>query len=177
MPAVRVAVLSAWFLAGATWAAAQVAEPSLKAAFLLNFVKFTEWPASAVPAGGPLRLCISDPAVADALAPLVSGRSSAGHTLTVTPVETSADFSSCALLYLTSKQVGAARPRLESVRQAPILVVSDGPDALVAGGTAYFYVDTDRMRFAISPGGATARGLKISSQLLSLAKLVRDGER
>ena len=48
--------------------AAQTApEPALKAAFLLNFARFTEWPPDALPAGGPIVFCSTDAEVAAAL--------------------------------------------------------------------------------------------------------------
>ena len=34
-------------------AAQDVTEPALKAAFIYNFAKFTEWPTEAVPTGAP----------------------------------------------------------------------------------------------------------------------------
>lgn len=33
-------------------------EADVKAAFIYNFTKFVEWPASALPAGAPLKLCL-----------------------------------------------------------------------------------------------------------------------
>jgi hypothetical protein len=62
------AVLAAIVLIGVRAATQSVSAPELKAAYLLNFTKFVEWPADEVPAGAPLALCIvSDDAVADAL--------------------------------------------------------------------------------------------------------------
>ena len=50
--------------------------PALKAAFLYNFAKFTEWSADALAPGEPLVLCvINERAVGEMLADLTKGRS------------------------------------------------------------------------------------------------------
>ena len=60
----------------ATHAAGQdVTEPALKAAFILSFAKFTEWPADALPAAKPLVLCVlGDDAVGAELERVVKAR-------------------------------------------------------------------------------------------------------
>ena len=65
-------------------AAQDVTEPALKAAFIYNFAKFTEWPADVVPAAEPLVMCVlGDAAVGDALERAVKGRELAGHSMAV----------------------------------------------------------------------------------------------
>ena len=49
-------------------AAQDVTEPALKAAFIYNFAKFTEWPADVMTTAEPLLLCVlGDAAIGDAL--------------------------------------------------------------------------------------------------------------
>ena len=67
-----------------TAAAQDVTEPALKAAFIYNFAKFTEWPADAIAAGAPLVLCVlGDAAIGGALERAVKGRTLAGHSIGV----------------------------------------------------------------------------------------------
>ena len=56
----------------------------------------------------------------------------------------------------------------------PTLTVSDGAAFAEAGGTANFFVEDQKMRFAINPEAAERARLRVSSKLLSLAKLVKD---
>src|SRR5687768_14824230 len=64
--------------------AQDVTAPALKASYIYNFAKFTEWPADLVPAAEPFVLCVlGDAAVGDALEEAVRGRTLAGHSLTV----------------------------------------------------------------------------------------------
>jgi hypothetical protein len=44
------------------------------------------------------------------------------------------------------------------------------------GGNINFFLAGTKVRFEINPGAAQSDGLKISSQLLSLGKIVQSGE-
>jgi hypothetical protein len=67
--------------------AQDVTEPALKAAFIYNFAKSTEWPTDVVPAAEPFVMCVlGDAALADALARVVDTRVLAGHSTTVSQV-------------------------------------------------------------------------------------------
>src|ERR1051326_8621288 len=63
-------------------------EPSMRAAFLFNFAKFTDWPADRLPPAGPMHFCVADTPVAEALAATVAGREIGQHRLVVTRVKT-----------------------------------------------------------------------------------------
>jgi len=60
-------------------------------------------------------------------------------------------------------------PRL-SGRQ--ILTVSEAPGFASRGGIINFYLEGNKVRFEINPAAARRDGLKISSQLLNLGKIV-----
>ena len=65
-------------------AAQDVTEPALKAAFIFNFAKFTEWPAEVMTTGEPLVLCVlGDAAIGEALERAVKNRTLLGHQMDV----------------------------------------------------------------------------------------------
>jgi hypothetical protein len=51
-----------------------------------------------------------------------------------------------------------------------VLTVGETPDFLREGGHARFYVENNRIRVEINAAVADRAGLKISSQLLTLAR-------
>jgi hypothetical protein len=63
---------------------------------------------------------------------------------------------------------------LSDIRTLPILTISDARDFSHAGGIIELYVEDGHMRFAINVDAAERTGLRISSRLLGLAKVVRD---
>ena len=90
-------------LAPMTAAAQDVTEPALKAAFIYNFAKFTEWPADVMGAGEPLVLCVvGDVAIGEALERAVKGRTLLGRGMGV--FQSVADVrprEACHVLYLS----------------------------------------------------------------------------
>ena len=93
--------------------AQDVTESALKAAFIYNFAKFTEWPADVLSGAEPFVLCVlGDSTVSDALERTVKARVLAGHSLTVSYVEPGAQPRTCHGLYVSGGDVrssGAGR--------------------------------------------------------------------
>jgi hypothetical protein len=150
-------------------------EPALKAAFLYNFAKFTEWPADALSEGGTLTLCvIGDAAVAKSLEHEVENRQIARHPLLVQQMKADGPLRTCHVLYAGNPGTKLALQLLDAVTGAPVLTVSDMNRFAQIGGIAQLFIEAGRMRFAINVEAAQRSRLRLSSQLLALAKLVKD---
>lgn len=156
-------------------AAGQVSVSELKAAFLFNFARFTEWPAEVLPAGSPLVLCvIGDADVAQSLTRAVQGKSIDGHAVVARRVGDDAVLKVCHLIYGSGIEGRRARQVLDALKDAPVLTVSDTAAFTAAGGTAYLFMEGERMRFAVNVDAAQRASLRISAQLLSLARIVKE---
>jgi hypothetical protein len=153
-----------------------VTAPALKAAFLYNFAKFTEWPADALAPGTPLALCvIDDRSVSEALVDLTRGRTIDGHALVVSTMKRdSPALASCRLLFVSGLDATQSGALLESVAGNPVLTVGDLDQFAQIGGVAGFFFENDSLRFAINLDAAKRAGVHLSSKLLSLAKIVKD---
>src|ERR1700704_2970715 len=82
--------------------AQNLTEPSLKAAFVYNFAKFTEWPSDALPATASFTACVlGDGPVMDALERTVKGRLLSGRSVSVSRVTPDGPLRSCHLLYVS----------------------------------------------------------------------------
>lgn len=143
---------------------------ALKGAFLFNFIRFTEWPVDAHTPGTPIVTCLDAPRVADALDEIVRARS-AGRPLTVQRMKATDSGAGCDVLYIGGRD--PRRSLLAQTRGRPVLTVGETPQFCDAGGLVYFYVDGGHLRFAINLPAVQASRLRLSSQLLSLAKLVK----
>ncbi len=151
-----------------------VTEVSLKAAFIYNFTKFTDWPAEVLAPSAPLLACVlGDPAMADALARAVKGRDAGGHGFGVSRVTASdAALKTCHLLYVSGVPVGQAVEVTNGLQTTPVLTISDIDNFANRGGIAQFFFENGRMRFAINLGAARRARLQLSSKLLALAVIV-----
>lgn len=149
--------------------------PVLKAAFLFSFVKFTEWPRTALPPGRQLSLCVvGDTAVADALQQTIEGHTVDGRQLTVRILEPDGSPESCNLLYVSASEVARSGSLLASAKAGPIFTVSDAERFAESGGVAQLVREGDRMRFTVNLGAARRARLTLSSRLLSLAKVLAE---
>ena len=157
--------------AGISWAGQSVTQPALRAALLYNFAKFTEWAADAA-AAGPLTICVlEDSAVESALNDLVGGATINGRAVLISR---GARLRTCHLVYLGIADRERATSILGELQGAAVLTVSNGPDFVRLGGIVGLFVDEGRMRFAINPDAAQRAGLRLSSRLLQLAKILKD---
>ena len=150
------------------------ADVAVKAAFLYNFAKFTEWPA--LPPGGNIILCVvGGDAIAAALVETVKGQNISGHPLEIWRAEESTSWRSCHLLFVADADAKRSASGLAGITTLPVLTVSDNKGFSRTGGIIELFVEGGRMRFAINMDAVDGSGLHISSRLLGLAKVTRNG--
>jgi hypothetical protein len=149
-------------------------EYQVKAAFLLNFLAFTEWPSGALPtAGSPVRICVagSDP-FGGALDGTVQGETVLEHPIAVERIARAADARRCHALFISRQAGPATDDFLHAVDGVPVMTVGESPTFLQAGGIVNFVIDQGHVRFDVNRGLAEQRGLRFSSRLLRLARRV-----
>jgi len=153
-------------------AAQDVTEPALKAAFIYNFAKFTEWPADALATGAPLVLCVvGDAAIGGALASAVKGQTLAGHSLDVSQAAPAAPLpKGCHIAYISGVTASRAAAVVAGLRDAPVLTISDVEGFTQLGGIAQFFFEHGQLRFDVHVASARRARLQISSRLLELAR-------
>jgi hypothetical protein len=149
-------------------------EYRVKAAFLYNFARFVEWPQSR--SAGPLMIGVlgADP-FGRALADTVHGKSVDGRPVVVRKVGSVEEASGCAILFVSSSERNRWLEILAPLRRTAVLTVGDAPGFLAAGGVMNFYLEDNRVRFELNPEAAKRCGLKLSAQLIRLARV--EGQR
>lgn len=153
-------------------AADQSLEYQVKAAFLMNFVKFVEWPASTFrEPDSPISICIlgEDP-FGKALDQLIAGESVNGRKVTVERVKRTPP-KNCQVLFL-SRAERAIDKTLPSLGPG-VLTVGEGDNFVREGGMIGFIIENRRVRFDINRSAAEKAELKLSSKLLSVARSVQ----
>ncbi len=118
------------------------------------------------PHDGVITLCVvgDAPGLDEALSGQVKGREIVAQRVAVRD-----DVSHCDMLFISAsvgRFTGDVLARLDSAR---VLTVGETDPFLNDGGVVRFFVERNRIRFQINAKAADARGIKISSQLLSLA--------
>lgn len=150
--------------------AVQKREKQIKAAFMFNFLKFVEWPESMQNAS---TICfLEENTFGDALTPLTK-KEVRGKPIKIKENITLNNISQCSILYVDPKFEESLDTMLLDIYIYPILTISDMRHFAFKGGVLGFYREKKRIRFAINTSRAERLGLKLSSKLLELAKVVQ----
>lgn len=165
-------------LLGASALAAENAnqkEYQLKAVFLLNFVQFViAWPEGAFPnAEAPIRVGVlgEDP-FGGALAAAVESEKVGQRSVVIERVARLEDIGRCHVLFVAKSESAQVPAIIAASAGKPVLTVGDMTDFARRGGIINFYLEGPKLRFEINRTAAERSGIKLSSQLLQLARLV-----
>lgn len=150
-------------------------EYRIKAAFVYQFPQFVEWPAAAWQDAPAVQLCIVEPnPFGTELEQLVRGDTLHGRPFAVRYIAGAEDLPGCHLLFIQSG-ADATPALLKATAARPILTVGEWEGFLEQGGMIVLRVVDRRVRFEVNRTSAEKAGLRISSQLLSLALAVHGG--
>jgi YfiR/HmsC-like len=149
-------------------------EYQIKAAFLFNFAKFVEWPPSSFSnASAPLRICVlgRDP-FGDELRNITKDKTVNGRRLEVDQGIDLQVAKTCHILFIAASETARLKQIFESMHGTDALTVGDTKGFVEQGGMINFVLENNRVQFEVNSKAAEQGGLKISSKLLSVAKLV-----
>jgi len=146
------------------------AEYDVKAAFLLNFTRFVEWPQLPPErASSSFSICIlGDDPFGEALSRIVAGETVAGRPLVIKRIQRWPD--ACEVLYIPASHTSPAAVLAEVGQH--VLTVGESSDFLRHGGMIRFVLENRRVRFDIDLRSVDRSGLKMSSRLLGVARTV-----
>lgn len=157
--------------AGACLSAQPVDEYEVKAAFLARFASFVEWPADS--ARGPLCIgVVGDDPFGRILDQAVSGKNPNSRPFNVKRLHSNQRLDGCQILFLSASEA----KRMPSIlsRVAPgTLTVGESPGFCENGGIIGFEMVDNLVRFEINLEAAERAQLKISSKLISVARVSR----
>jgi hypothetical protein len=149
-----------------------LSEDRVKAGFILNFVKYTEWPPAAL-AGTNLRVCSPERRPLSGELLQLQGRQAQGRGIEVLAPVRQEDWRSCHVLFIPAGDRKQMEATLDGLARGPVLTISDSTDFIAAGGMIGLKQNVGRIRFDINLASARRAGLGLSSQLLKLAEEVR----
>jgi hypothetical protein len=164
-------------LGSATQTSAQAVEESqVKAAYLYNFAKFVEWPAGVFQSpDDPTVICvIGDDRTSDVLEPAVSGKKANGRPVEARRPHSSEEFKSCQVLFIGFPDKERIAQLLNALHRSRVLTVGQSDQFISLGGMINLAIKNSTIELEIDPGASDAAGLKISSRLLVVARLVKD---
>jgi len=155
-----------------------VASPSeyeLKAAFLYNLGNFITWPAKAYSSEeAPFFLCIlgTDP-FGENLDLITNNQKIAGRSIQISRLNNEVDARGCQLVFISNSEQNKMSRILNSLKNYPVLTVSDTDDFIEQGGMIMFVTTDNKVKLSIFPERLSSLSLKASAKLLQIAKIVK----
>lgn len=150
-------------------------EYEVKAAMLYRLTYFVEWPGAVVPdSQAPTVLCVlgRDP-VGAALPSVVPGQAGSARKAEVRYPQSAGEIRGCQVVYIAASEKKNTASILASLKGSGVLTVADMPQFAAKGGMIQFSLEESRVRFEINLDEATRAGVKISSRVLMLARIVK----
>ena len=146
-------------------------EYDVRAAFVLNFARYVEWPPDE--RTPPLQICLlaSNP-FGNRLEAVVSGEQWNGGAISVRVVPEIGAAGACHLLYVPEADSTRFAQGLSAIAGLPVLTVGEEREFLAHGGMIRLFLENNRVRFSVNQKAADAAGLHVSSRLLRLAREV-----
>ena len=155
------------------------AQYKVKAAFVYNFAKFVEWPASAfAQSDTPLVIGIlGDDPFEGGLDDFVVGRRIGTHELRVKHFHAVSEVggAGCHILFISASERHRLPQILSYLETRSIVTIGDTDGFAEQGGMLGLRVEARNVGFEINEAAARAVGIRISSSLLELAKKVWRG--
>jgi hypothetical protein len=148
-------------------------EYQIKAAFLYNFVQFTEWPTNAFEnTNRPIVIGVlgTDP-FGRILDDLVRGEIVRGRKLVVERYQRVEDVKSCHILFISRSEEPRLDRILDRLKGKPVLTVSDIEGAAYRGVMIRFLTES-RIRLRVNLDAVQDANLTLSSKLLRVAEVV-----
>jgi hypothetical protein len=160
------ALTSAWLLPCTRAAADELPEYRLKAAFVYNFIAYTQWPDST---SSTLHICtVGEDPFGKELDGLAE-KTISGRAIAIQRKGASRVLGDCDVVYVSPSAMRDLPRILESIKGRPILTIADSIDAAKDGIMLNMAVSQDRVTFEANQRAARTAGLVLSSRLLKLA--------
>lgn len=145
-------------------------EYRVKAAFIYNFIAFTQWPDFAEL--NTFTMCIYGK---DYFKNEINALEE--RTINSIPIQTKrlnqlGEIRQCQALFISRSQYTQLTNILDSIQELPILTIADSPDAAEKGVMINMHLEQNKVKFEINLKSARNVGLNISSRLLQLATQV-----
>ena len=176
-----IVVLVVWSPAGApprgSAQEAGLPEYTVKAAVLLNFARFTEWPEDAFSGPeAPLVVgVLGRESFGAELAELMMKQPLKNRPVQVRRLASDQEISRCQVLFIAASERNRYREILGCVGTLPILTVGETDDFPEAGGVLQLFLkrESNTVKFIVNLDAAKPARLKFSASLLKLADKVR----
>lgn len=141
--------------------------PAMKAGYLFNFLRYSEWPGAT--AGAPLRVASFEGNPVNAILKKIDGRKLRGRTIEVVQIPAAAPYALEGLdLLFVGKQMDGQLPHLfDAPMPGSLITVGESAAFQRTNGALYFWVDESSLRFCVQN---PPKDTRFSARLMRLSR-------
>jgi hypothetical protein len=149
-------------------------EQVVKAAFLVSFPKYVDWPAGAFAnASSPIVIAVAgDGGVIRELQKIIAGRTVNGRQLVLKRLAPGGETSAYHILFIPAEERQRSQ-NLLAEQKPGILTVGDSDDFLERGGVISMVRRNQKIALDVNLAAAANAGISLSSKLLAVASIVK----
>lgn len=144
----------------------------VKVIFLYQFSKYVVWPAEPTQNGFTIGLYGEYPEMLSELNKLATDKKRGDQPFVIVHYKQLSDIKPCHVLYLAPERDGEISKVVEKLKGKNTLLVTDKDGMIKKGACINFFYEDNKQRFEVSNENVKQQGLKISSQLSSIGKVI-----
>lgn len=147
-------------------------EYTIKAMFLLNFMKYIDWPIENYSPIFKIGV-VGETEMYDALINLAAKRSSEGQKVEIKKVD-SKNIGDFQIVFIANSERGKIDELIKRHSVKGVLIISEDDKGKVKQAGINLFNQEDKIRFEINLNSTKSNGLKVSSKLIELAAAVHN---
>jgi hypothetical protein len=172
--ALMVSMVALSILAPSVSSSASYSESKLKAAFLLNFTRFVDWPESSFEGEqAPFVICVlNDSKFATTTAEVIGDHTVNDRTIAIQERIDVVDSAGCHIFFVPEGEAGQHRALIEQTSGRSVFTISAATGFAEMGGVANFIRSGKKIRLEINRRAAESANLKVSARLLRIVNVI-----
>lgn len=147
-------------------------EYEVKAAFIYNLAKFIEWPDKSMDRKSTLTIYILGNAPFGSALDAIRGKTIKEKAIVVKKTDSLNILKNGDILFISNSEKERLDQILNEISRLPILTIGDTESFAENGVIVNFYIEDKKVRFEINIEAAKRAGLRVSSNLLKLARII-----
>lgn len=144
-----------------------------KTLFIYNFTKYVEWPVEKKAGSFVIGFYGDYPDLLMELQKMAETKTAGSQTIVIANYANVDAIGDCHILFVNEDKSQELGTIIKKTATRPTLIVTDYEGLAARGSCINFYYESSKQRMEINPENINKRDLKVSGQLLSLAKVIR----
>lgn len=159
------------------WGELSIAENSennqLKAAYIINFARFSSWPESALESTTNLYMCVLMDTELGSYLELMANRKIKGRDVVIVNVEAGVALEKCHLVYFGKGDDEKTQRALNNIAGISLITMSDISGFVSMGGMVEMLKQGRKYRFIVDLKKSEAVMIRYRSELLEVSEVIR----